>query len=42
VLMIDNLLVAHSRTPYTGARKVVVGMADPLSWHDVQKPVGVF
>ena len=42
VLMLDNLLVAHSRTPYTGARRVVVGMADPLSWHDVQKPVGVF
>jgi len=38
VLMVDNLLVAHSRTPYTGARKVVIGMADPLSWHDVQKP----
>jgi len=37
VLMLDNLLVAHSRTAYTGARKVVVGMADPLSWHDVQQ-----
>ena len=42
VLMLDNLLVAHSRTPYTGARKVVVGMADPLSWNDVQQPAGVF
>ncbi|MEK6278977.1 MAG: TauD/TfdA family dioxygenase [Acidobacteriota bacterium] len=35
VLMLDNLLVAHSRTPYSGARKVVVGMADPLSWNSV-------
>ena len=38
VLMLDNLLVAHSRTPYTGARRVVVGMADPLSWHDCRSP----
>jgi alpha-ketoglutarate-dependent taurine dioxygenase len=34
VLMVDNLLVAHSRMPYTGARKVVVAMADPLNWKD--------
>lgn len=40
VLMLDNLLVAHGRMPYTGARKVVVGMADPLSWNDVRKPSG--
>lgn len=38
VLMVDNLLVAHSRNAYSGARKVVIGMADPLSWDDVQKP----
>lgn len=42
VLMLDNLLVAHARMPYTGPRKVVVGMADPLSWHDVQKPSECF
>ena len=36
VLMVDNLLVAHSRTPYVGARKVVVAMADPLNWKDAQ------
>ncbi len=42
VLMLDNLLVAHSRTSYTGTRRVVVGMADPLSWHDVQKSVECF
>ncbi len=28
VLMLDNMLVAHSRTPFTGERKVVVAMAD--------------
>jgi alpha-ketoglutarate-dependent taurine dioxygenase len=38
VLMLDNVLASHSRTPYTGARKVVICMADPLSWRDVQKP----
>jgi alpha-ketoglutarate-dependent taurine dioxygenase len=29
ILMLDNMLVAHGRQPYTGARRVVVGMADP-------------
>lgn len=28
VLMLDNMLVAHARTPFTGARKVVVAMAE--------------
>jgi alpha-ketoglutarate-dependent taurine dioxygenase len=41
VLMLDNLLVAHGRMPYSGARKVVVGMADPLSWKDVHQPAEV-
>jgi alpha-ketoglutarate-dependent taurine dioxygenase len=27
ILMLDNLLVAHGRTPFTGPRKIVVGMA---------------
>lgn len=29
VLMLDNMLVAHGREPYTPPRKVVVGMAEP-------------
>ncbi|MEY8263308.1 MAG: TauD/TfdA family dioxygenase, partial [Bermanella sp.] len=29
VLMLDNMLVAHSRTPFKGARKIVVAMAEP-------------
>ena len=31
VLLLDNMLVAHGRTPYTGDRKILVAMADPLS-----------
>lgn len=29
VLMLDNMLVAHARTPFKGERKVVVAMAEP-------------
>lgn len=29
VMMLDNMLVAHARTPFEGARKVVVAMAEP-------------
>jgi alpha-ketoglutarate-dependent taurine dioxygenase len=31
ILMLDNLLAVHGRQPYIGSRKVVVGMAEPLS-----------
>lgn len=31
VLLLDNMLVAHGRRPFNGARKVVVGMAEPAS-----------
>jgi alpha-ketoglutarate-dependent taurine dioxygenase len=31
ILMVDNMLVAHGRKPYAGARRVVVGMAQPFS-----------
>jgi len=30
ILMLDNMLAAHGREPYTGERRVVVGMADPF------------
>lgn len=36
VLMLDNMLSAHGRESYQGARKVVVGMADPVRWDDVR------
>ncbi|HEY6349913.1 MAG TPA: TauD/TfdA family dioxygenase [Candidatus Angelobacter sp.] len=31
VLMLDNMLVAHGRSPYSGARKILVGMTEPYS-----------
>jgi alpha-ketoglutarate-dependent taurine dioxygenase len=30
ILMLDNMLSAHGRNPYAGARKVLVGMAEPF------------
>jgi alpha-ketoglutarate-dependent taurine dioxygenase len=35
LLMLDNMLTAHGREPFTGPRKVVVGMAEPFRWDDV-------
>jgi alpha-ketoglutarate-dependent taurine dioxygenase len=31
LLLLDNMLVAHGRTPYQGPRKVVVAMAEPVN-----------
>ncbi len=31
VMMLDNMLVAHARSPFKGARKVVVAMAEPYN-----------
>jgi alpha-ketoglutarate-dependent taurine dioxygenase len=31
VLLLDNMLAAHARNPFSGERKVVVGMAEPYS-----------
>jgi hypothetical protein len=33
--MLDNMLTAHGREPFIGARKVIVGMAEPFCWKDV-------
>ena len=30
VMVLDNMLAAHGRGPYTGARKILVTMADPV------------
>jgi alpha-ketoglutarate-dependent taurine dioxygenase len=35
LLMLDNLLVAHGRAPYSGERRVLVGMAEPMTWDQV-------
>ncbi len=32
VLLIDNLLTSHARGSFRGPRKVLVAMADPVSW----------
>ena len=34
ILMLDNMLASHGRTPFTGSRKVVVGMAEEYSNSD--------
>jgi alpha-ketoglutarate-dependent taurine dioxygenase len=31
ILMLDNMLVAHGRAPYEGARRILVGMSEPYS-----------
>lgn len=31
LLLLDNMLVAHGRSPFTGPRKIVVGMTEPYS-----------
>jgi hypothetical protein len=31
VLMLDNILAAHGRRPFVGARKILVGMAEPFT-----------
>ena len=36
LLMLDNLLVAHGRGPFRGERQVVVGMAEPRSWDEIE------
>lgn len=37
LLLLDNMLVAHGRSTFSGARKVVVGMAEPYAWKDVER-----
>jgi len=35
LLMVDNMLASHGRDPYTGERRVLVGMAEPTSWDKI-------
>jgi alpha-ketoglutarate-dependent taurine dioxygenase len=35
ILMLDNMLTAHARTAYVGPRKILVGMAEPLTWDEI-------
>jgi hypothetical protein len=34
ILMLDNMLSAHGRTPFVGRRSVLVGMAEPCGWDE--------
>ncbi len=34
ILLLDNMLAAHGRNPFTGSRKIVVAMADAFSSQD--------
>lgn len=31
-LVLDNMIAAHGREPFSGQRQILVGMADPMSW----------
>ncbi|MBD1938353.1 TauD/TfdA family dioxygenase [Microcoleus sp. FACHB-68] len=35
VLLLDNMLATHGRTPFSGSRQVVVGMAEPFTCQDI-------
>lgn len=36
ILLLDNMLVAHGRSPFKGARKILVGMAEPVDRASLQ------
>jgi hypothetical protein len=36
ILLLDNMLVAHARNPYSGPRKIVVAMGDMMSREELQ------
>jgi alpha-ketoglutarate-dependent taurine dioxygenase len=38
VLLLDNMLACHGRAPYRGARKLVVGMAEPIDLNAIRAP----
>lgn len=35
LLLVDNMLVAHGRSPYSGARKIIVSMGEPYTRTDM-------
>lgn len=37
LLMLDNMLVAHGRRPFTGPRKILTGMAQPFRYQDLRE-----
>jgi alpha-ketoglutarate-dependent taurine dioxygenase len=39
ILLLDNMLTAHSRTPYEGERRILVGMSEPHGNDHVEAPL---
>jgi amino acid adenylation domain-containing protein/FkbM family methyltransferase len=39
ILLLDNLLAAHGREPFTGERKLLVAMGEMLSYEQVESPM---
>ena len=37
ILLLDNMLAAHGRAPFTGQRKILVAMAEPINRSEVQQ-----
>jgi alpha-ketoglutarate-dependent taurine dioxygenase len=35
VMLLDNMLAAHGRAPYSGPRKILVGMSEPIDRRDL-------
>lgn len=41
VLMLNNMLVAHSRNPFVGQRKIVVAMGNLISKEQIEQPKSI-
>lgn len=35
IMLLDNMLAAHGRAPYSGPRKILVSMGEPMSWAEI-------
>ncbi|MFE1744012.1 amino acid adenylation domain-containing protein [Coleofasciculus sp. H7-2] len=42
ILMLDNMLAAHSRNPFVGSRKIVVAMGEMMADEERCRPAGEF
>jgi hypothetical protein len=40
VVMLDNMLTAHARDPYEGARKIAVAMGEMMTRPELEKLMG--
>lgn len=37
ILMLDNMLTAHGRSPYSGSRRILVGMTEPIGSKEIER-----